>query len=68
MDRQIDSRFERVERSLAALIESISKYNPSTAHAAELVTAEEELAKGLEDGLLSGLRCLVERRPFLTVV
>jgi len=50
MDRQIDARFERVERSLAALIESISKYNPSTAHSTELVTAEKELAKGLEDG------------------
>ncbi|KAJ9137307.1 Mediator of RNA polymerase II transcription subunit 4 [Pleurostoma richardsiae] len=47
MDKYIDVRFERVEKALAALIDSISKYNPSTALATELAAADRELSQGL---------------------
>ncbi|TAQ90031.1 hypothetical protein B7494_g1663 [Chlorociboria aeruginascens] len=47
MDHIIDSRFERVEKSLATLINSISTYNPNPALAHDLVTADQELSKGL---------------------
>ncbi|KAI1877728.1 hypothetical protein JX265_003736 [Neoarthrinium moseri] len=49
MDKQISVRFERVEKALTTLIDSISKYNPSTNQGTELVTADAELSKGLEE-------------------
>lgn len=45
----MDSRFDRVEKALAALIDSISKYNPSSAQANDLAAADKELSKGLEE-------------------
>ncbi len=54
MDKHIDARFDRVEKALSTLIDSIAKYNPSIAHANELAAADRELSKGLED---------CERRP-----
>jgi hypothetical protein len=48
MNDIIDQRFERVEKALATLITSISTYNPSIAHANDLVTADAELSLGLE--------------------
>jgi len=48
MDEVIDRHFERVEKALAALINSISTYNPSPALANDLVTADAELSQGLE--------------------
>ncbi|KAF4465691.1 mediator of rna polymerase ii transcription subunit 4 [Fusarium albosuccineum] len=48
MDVLIDSRFERLEKALANLIDSVTKYHPSTAQAKELETADNELSKGLE--------------------
>ncbi|RDW79509.1 hypothetical protein BP6252_04147 [Coleophoma cylindrospora] len=48
MDKIIDNRFERVEKALATLINSISTYNPSPALANDLVTADVELSKGLQ--------------------
>ena len=50
MDKYIDARFERVEKALATLVDSISKYNPSTATATELLEADAELSKGIELG------------------
>lgn len=47
MDKLIDTRFERVERALASLIDSISKYSPSTTQAGELAAADKELSDGL---------------------
>jgi hypothetical protein len=47
MDKFIDARFERVEKALATLIASISKYNPSPALAQDLVAADQELTDGL---------------------
>lgn len=49
MDKQIGVLFERVEKALTSLIDTMAKYNPSTHQAHELVAAEAELAKGLDD-------------------
>ncbi|CAK7265443.1 hypothetical protein SEPCBS57363_001586 [Sporothrix epigloea] len=49
MDKLIDTRFERVEKSLAALIDSVAKYNPSPALAEDLLAAD----RGLREGLLT---------------
>jgi len=50
MDKQIDSRFERIEKALTSLIDSVAKYNPSSKQAADLDTADRELFQGLEEG------------------
>ncbi|KAI1496954.1 vitamin-D-receptor interacting mediator subunit 4-domain-containing protein [Biscogniauxia marginata] len=49
MDKQLDTCFDRVERALGTLIDSIAKYNPSTHQVNELGKADEELNKGLRD-------------------
>lgn len=49
MDSYIDSRFERLEKALTNLIDSVNKYHPSTVQAKELEAADEELTKGLEE-------------------
>ena len=51
MDKEIDIKFERLEKALSALVDSISKYNPSIAATNELVEAERNLSKGLEKGM-----------------
>ena len=48
MDKYLDSRFDRVEKALATLIDSIAKYNPSERLAQDLVAADRELAHGLK--------------------
>ncbi|KAH0533991.1 hypothetical protein FGG08_007403 [Glutinoglossum americanum] len=48
MNTDLQSRFERVETALNALLDSISSYNPSTRAAAALVEADDDLSKGLE--------------------
>lgn len=48
MDTQIAARFDRVEKALATLIDSISRYNPTISQGNELVTADQELSKGLD--------------------
>ncbi|KAG6006980.1 hypothetical protein E4U21_006500 [Claviceps maximensis] len=48
MDKYIDVRFERLEKALSNLIDSVAKYHPSTVHAEELKAADIELSKGLE--------------------
>ncbi len=50
MDSIIDGRFERLEKALAGLIDSVTKYHPSTSLAEELMAADAELSKGLEQG------------------
>jgi hypothetical protein len=50
MDKIIDGRFERLEKALAGLIDSVTKYHPSVNLARELELADEELTKGLEQG------------------
>ncbi|KAH6608434.1 mediator of rna polymerase ii transcription subunit 4 [Trichoderma cornu-damae] len=48
MDAYIDNRFERLEKALATLIDSVTKYHPSPIQAEELKAADNELCKGLE--------------------
>ncbi|KAL1870561.1 hypothetical protein VTK73DRAFT_2536 [Phialemonium thermophilum] len=43
MDKIIDARFERVEKALTNLIDSIAKYSPSTTQANELAAADSDL-------------------------
>lgn len=49
MDKQIDARFERLDKSLTTLIDSIAKYNPTISQGNDLIAAEAELSKGLEE-------------------
>ncbi|KAI1364602.1 vitamin-D-receptor interacting mediator subunit 4-domain-containing protein, partial [Xylaria arbuscula] len=49
MNKQLDSCFDRVEKALGTLIDSIAKYNPSTTQVQELGNADVELNKGLKD-------------------
>ncbi|KND92050.1 Mediator of RNA polymerase II transcription subunit 4 [Tolypocladium ophioglossoides CBS 100239] len=49
MDKYIDGRFERLEKALSSLIDSVTKYHPSTIQAEELKAADTELSKGLEE-------------------
>lgn len=49
MDKIIDVRFERVEKALATLVESITKYSPQASQAVELANADTELGHGLKD-------------------
>ncbi|KAI1759787.1 hypothetical protein GGR53DRAFT_471005 [Hypoxylon sp. FL1150] len=49
MDKQIDTCFDRVEKALGTLVDSIAKYNPSVAQVNDLGLADAELNKGLED-------------------
>ncbi|KAM0325781.1 hypothetical protein ACHAQA_007083 [Verticillium albo-atrum] len=48
MDDYIDARFERVEKALASLVESVSKYHPYAKQAIDLQDADKELSKSLE--------------------
>ncbi|KAK7741765.1 hypothetical protein SLS53_004829 [Cytospora paraplurivora] len=47
MDKYVDARFERVEKALATLVESITKYTPQASQANDLAAADRELARGL---------------------
>ncbi|KAF9874696.1 mediator of rna polymerase ii transcription subunit 4 [Colletotrichum karsti] len=49
MDKIIDARFERVEKALASLIESVSKYHPHAKQALDLHEADNDLARGLDE-------------------
>ncbi|KAF4423806.1 Mediator of RNA polymerase II transcription subunit 4 [Fusarium acutatum] len=49
MDKYIDGRFERLERALASLIDSVTKYHPSIQQGEELNLADQELSRGLEE-------------------
>ncbi|KAK0627455.1 vitamin-D-receptor interacting mediator subunit 4-domain-containing protein [Immersiella caudata] len=47
MDKHLDARFERVEKALTTLIDSIAKYNPSEKLADDLITADKDLLTSL---------------------
>ncbi|KAI1373961.1 hypothetical protein F4677DRAFT_427764 [Hypoxylon crocopeplum] len=49
MDKQLDTCFDRVEKALGTLVDSIAKYHPSVTQVNELGLADIELNKGLED-------------------
>lgn len=48
MDVILEERFQRVETALNTLIDSITTYNPSVQAAEDLVAADDEFSKGLE--------------------
>lgn len=52
MDKTLNTCFDRVEKALSTLVDSISKYNPSVAQVNDLGLADHELNKGLEDRML----------------
>lgn len=52
MDKSVDNRFDRLEKALTSLIDSVNKYHPSTVHAQELEDADNELSRCLEEGAL----------------
>jgi hypothetical protein len=47
MEKSLDTRFERVEKALSTLIDSISKYNPSSTLASDLLQADASLLTSL---------------------
>ncbi|XXG99462.1 glucosyltransferase [Hypoxylon texense] len=49
MDKQLDVLFDRVEKALGTLVDSIAKYHPSVAQVNDLGLADIELNRGLED-------------------
>ncbi|CBY02168.1 hypothetical protein LEMA_P009550.1 [Plenodomus lingam JN3] len=48
MDDVLTTQFERVEKALSSLVESIATYNPSPQAALDLVAADDHLAHGLD--------------------
>jgi predicted RNA-binding protein with PIN domain len=48
MEDILEERFQRVETALNTLIDSITTYNPSVQAAQDLVVADDEFSKGLE--------------------
>lgn len=55
MDDVLSTQFERLERALGTLVDSIAAYNPSPQAAVDLVAADDELSRGL-DRRMSSLR------------
>ncbi|KAK4197302.1 putative mediator of RNA polymerase II transcription subunit 4 [Triangularia verruculosa] len=49
MDKKLDASFERVEKALAVLIDSMTKFTPSEKAANDVVKAERDLFLGLEE-------------------
>jgi hypothetical protein len=49
MDKQIDARFDRMDKALSTLLESIARYNPTSRGGDEFLAADAELSKGLEE-------------------
>ncbi|KAF2195051.1 hypothetical protein K469DRAFT_722389 [Zopfia rhizophila CBS 207.26] len=48
MDIELQAQFHRVETALGTLVDSIASYNPSPQAAVDLVAADDELGKGLD--------------------
>ena len=48
MDNTLVELFERVEKALGTLVDSIAAYNPSPQAAVDLVTADDQLSQGLD--------------------
>jgi hypothetical protein len=63
MDKIVDVRFERVEKALATLVESITKYNPQASQALELANADNELGQGLKQCVPSTLPTVLALKP-----
>lgn len=63
MDKIVDVRFERVEKALATLVESITKYNPQASQAVELANADNELGHGLKQRMPPPLPTILALDP-----
>ncbi|KAL5121014.1 Mediator of RNA polymerase II transcription subunit 4 [Pleosporales sp. CAS-2024a] len=48
MDDLLAAQFDRLEKALSTLVDSIAAYNPSPQAALELVVADDELSQGLD--------------------
>jgi hypothetical protein len=48
MEDILTAQFDRVEKALSTLVDSIAAYNPSPQAAIDLVAADEELSQGLD--------------------
>ncbi|KAI8938272.1 hypothetical protein NX059_005931 [Plenodomus lindquistii] len=48
MDEVLTAQFDRVEKALSTLVDSIAAYNPSPQAAVELVAADDDLSHGLD--------------------
>jgi len=48
MDQLLTTQFDRVDKALSTLVDSIAAYNPSPQAAIDLVSADDELSHGLD--------------------
>lgn len=48
MDEILSAQFDRVEKALSTLVDSIAAYNPSPQAAIDLIAADDELSGGLD--------------------
>lgn len=48
MEDVLNEQFERVEKALTTLVDSIAAYNPATQAAVDLLAADDELSQGLD--------------------
>ena len=48
MDATLDAVFQRVETAFTTLVDSIAAYNPSLQAAGDLLAADDELARGID--------------------
>lgn len=64
MDKNIDNRFEQLEKALAGLVDSVNKYHPSAIQAQELEAADNELCKCLEEG--KPCLCSLDHLPLMS--
>jgi hypothetical protein len=48
MDDILQAQFERVDLALGTLVDSIAAYNPSPQAAVDLLAADDELSRGLD--------------------
>lgn len=48
MEDILSAQFDRVEKALSTLVDSIAAYNPSPQAAVDLVAADDELSQGLD--------------------
>jgi hypothetical protein len=48
MEDVLSAQFDRVEKALSTLVDSIAAYNPSPQAALDLVAADDELSQGLD--------------------
>ena len=48
MDQLLQTQFQRVEAALGTLVDSIAAYNPSPQAAVELIAADDELSRRLD--------------------